>query len=226
MITSHKRLLLLYPTILIYSCTPAGNIAGDYSSSKSPYSFIINNDSTFSYRYKFQVAYEYSQGIWKQLSKNKITLTSYTATRLIPLRVQEGSLQKNSEIDDNILSVDVGIPDSEKTYYQCSIFINDTLFRKTSCDSLQLLTIDQKINSLFFSISADERIPTRFLDTLYSEKILFKSANRRKLNIDFVYQDSLFNYRVFNDEVLNVSGTYLKFYDSLRMHLEKIPKMK
>ena len=106
------------------------------------------------------------------------------------------------------------MPDADKNYYQCMIFINDTLYEKRSFDSIASILITSPVRSIFFKLSTDVRMPTRFMDTLSTDKVIpkFSTANRDKISI--VLSDSLFNYRVFNNEVLRVRRKGLRFYDS------------
>ena len=69
-------LLFIGSIIMIYSCSSVSELSGDYSSSRTPYSFNMSKDSFFVYKYKFGFAYQYSQGIWSEIGKNEIVLNS------------------------------------------------------------------------------------------------------------------------------------------------------
>jgi hypothetical protein len=67
---------------------------------------------------------------------------------------------------------------------------------------------------LFFKLNADERIPARFLDSLITEKYFLKSNGSKNLKVDILYKDSLFNYKVFNGEIIKIKRKGMKFYSS------------
>jgi hypothetical protein len=218
------KLYLVLFTFLLSGCFSNKEIAGVYSSSKSPFSLTLRDDSTFSYRYKFQFAYEYSEGTWSRIGKNKIILNSYIKSRIIPLQVEE-NIFNGDKTDSNILSVDVGMPDKEKSFYQCSVYINYTLYSKKRCDSLSVL-VNKPVSNFLFAINANEVIPNRFIDTLYTEKFSTKKTIGNKLKVRFLYNDSLFNYRVFDNEVVKVSKKGLKFFANQDNGSHFLPKKK
>jgi hypothetical protein len=218
------KLYLVLTALLLLGCFSNKEITGVYSSIKSPFSLTLREDSTFSYRYKFQFAYEYSEGTWSRIGKNKIILNSYTKSRIIPLQVEENFFNEDKS-NSNLLSVDVGMPDKEKSFYRCSVYINDTLYSKKRCDSLSIL-VNKPISNFLFAINADEVIPNRFIDTLYTEKFSTKKTIGNKLKVTFLYNDSLFNYRVFNNEVVKVSKKGLKFFAAQDNKLHFLPKKK
>lgn len=209
---------------LLFSCSSSREVPGEYLSSKSPYSLILNKDSTFSYRYKFEFAYKYSSGTWNKTGKNKIILNSYIKERRLPLKIYESGNNEENKSNVNFLSVNVDISDADKKYYWCEIFINDALYEKINCDSLSSISITPPINSVFFGLTADERIPGRFLDTLYTDKFFPKSNSANKLKADISYIDSLFNYRVFNNEVLKMTRKGLNFYNYQSSEWQSLPK--
>lgn len=212
-------MLLLFS---IYACRSTIQLPGDYSSNNVSYSFILNADSTFIYRYKYQFAYEYSQGTWFEFSRKRVVLNSRVKDRAVPLQVYG---LDNDGIDSvNYFSISVNLSDNDLKYYQCLIFINDTLYGKRSCDSLSSITIASPVRDIYFKISADIRKPTRSLDTLCTVKYFTKSFNANKKQVDIIINDSLFNYRVFDNDILKVTEKGLKFYDSIRAHLISIPK--
>jgi len=205
-------LLLAISLVLIYSCSSIIEVSEDYSSSETPYSFNLGKDSVFDYRYKFEFGYEYSQGIWSKIGNNEIVLNSRVKNRTLQLKVKE-SIAHEAE-QENFFYVNINMPDSDKNYYQCMIFINDTLYGKRSCDSIASILISSPIKNIFFKLSADVRMPTRFMDTLTTDKFSPRLSIGNKTKIDIIFKDSLFNYRVFNDEILKVTRKGLKFRDS------------
>lgn len=186
--------------------------AGNYFSEKSPYSFVVNEDGTFSYRYKLGPAYQHAEGAWIEGAKNKIKLNSSIKSTSIPLEIQERDNDTFARKRLNLFVVDVDMPAKERPYYRCGIFVNDSLLHTQSCDSLNLFEIDRPVTSYFFSLSSDERKPGRFLDTLFSKKEYTKMSTGNLLEVKFVYNDSFFSYRVFNNETLRISRKGLRFF--------------
>jgi hypothetical protein len=219
---SNPRLWALWLMILLGGCSASMNPGGTYSSDRIPHSFHLNADSTYDYRYKFELAYLFSSGTWRKSGKNRIVLSSYTRSKVLPLKVQE--LPAGGSEQDNLFSVSLNMPDADKKYYQCMVLVNDALYKKTSCDSFSDVRVSIPVKSIFFKLSADPRMPARFLDTLSTEKLMPASSMGNKDKIDIVYNDSLFNYRVFNNEEVKVSGKGLKFYDLKRGRWQYIPK--
>ena len=218
-----KMPLVLFISFLV-SCAPELKISGVYSDKKHPVSFIIREDSTFSYRYKFEFAKNYSSGHWTKKGRKSIALKSGLQNKILFLNVQE-----DNYVDaESLMSLNIGItiPEAEKKYYQCSIFINDSFFIEKNFDSIGSIIISKPISSVFFKINADERIPNRFLDTLLTEKYFFKSESKKNLKINILWQDSLFNYKVFNNEVLKLTHHGVKFYSPENKTWVYLPRIK
>lgn len=211
-INQDRMRLFMYSFFLLCSCSSSIKLPGNYSSKNIPYSFTLNPDSTFDYRYKFEFAYEHSQGKWKKAGRNEIVLTSYIQNKSLPLKVQY--LDAHEIGQANFFSVNISMPDTDKNYYQCMIFINDTLYQKRNCDSIDSILITSPVRSIFFKLSTDIRMPTRLLDTLSTDKFIPRSSTANREKISIVLSDSLFNYRVFNKEALRVTRRGLRFYDS------------
>jgi hypothetical protein len=215
---------LISSLILMYGCHSGVELLGDYSSFQSPYTFYLYKDSTFSYRYKFEYAYEYSQGTWSQVGGKMIVLNSQIKNRTLAVEAQ--NLDDNASEIINHFSIDVNLINGNKNHYQCMIFINDTLFTIKTCDSLSSILINSPIKDYFFKLTTDTRMPTRFLDTLSTNKIFTKSSNSNNFKIKINLVDSLFNYRIFNNDILQVTNKGLNFYDSHLNQWQLIPKKK
>lgn len=202
----------IYIIIIIFffsSCLSNKYLPGVYT--KDYATIILKDDSTFSYRYKFEFAYKYSEGVWKTIGKGRVLLNSVIQDSTIHLQIFD-DINKGEQA--NSLKVDVGIPIKERQFYICSLFINDSLYDKLSCDSLIHFVINKPIINYYFSITANENIPTRFIDTIYSEKVIpIKKFGNYEL-IKFQYNDSLFNYRIFSSYPLNVRKRGLFLYEN------------
>jgi len=151
--------------------------------------------------------------------EKKIALTSNLQSKVLPLTVSEYE-------GTNRIDISVSIPDVEKAYYQCSVFINDSLFIKKRCDSVSSIQVGKPISSLFFRLNADERMPSRFLDSLITEKYFLKSSSSKNLKVDILYKDSLFNYKVFSGEILKFTLKGMKFYSSKNDRWIYLPRKK
>lgn len=192
-------------------CTPGRPIAGTYASARSPYSFTLRPDSTYSYRYQFEFAHQYSSGTWRSTGSNTIALNSYISDRTLPLKVQE--MPAGDSEMGNFFSVSTGVTGPGKEHYRCMVFVNDTLYATVRCDTISHVSVGFPVKSIFFRVSADAGMPSIFLDTLSTEKFRPANGMGNKDKIDIVYNDSLFNYRVFNNEEVKLSKKGLTFYD-------------
>ncbi len=195
--------------LLLSGCSSVKQVAGIYSSKKSPVTFILNEDSTYEYRYKMGFDYEYSTGQWwlKQ-EGNQLVLNSDFESKLLPLDIEEVSSGLNNR---NFLSVFIDMPEKEMENYYCFLYINDELHKSIKCKPVDSISIDAEIDNFFWGISADVMIPSRYLDTLYTEKFFPKYSKGNYLKVDIKYVDSLFNYRVFDNEKVRLSQKGISF---------------
>lgn len=217
--TSYNKSLFIVLSSLFISCSSGLKLTGVYYDNKSPVTFTIKDDSTFNYRYKFEFDYKYSDGYWSKRGEKKVALTSNLQSKVLPLTVSEYE-------GINSIDVSINMPDLEKAYYQCSVFVNDSFFIKKRCDSMTSIFIGKPISSLFFRLNADVRMPTRFLDSLITEKYFSKSNGSKSLKVDILYKDSLFNYKVFSGEILKFTRKGMKFYSSENDRWIYLPRKK
>lgn len=212
-----RKCIILF-IVLLEACASSKNVVGTYASNQSPYQFTIKSDSSFTYQYKFQFAYQYSNGKWKNVGKNKIELQSQFKNKAIPITVKEYT---NEHANDSVqLNIESNILSNERKYYQCLIFIDNTFFTQKNCDALSSLIVPTPKRNMYFKLTADARMPARFLDTLTSSTYTLKNKNPYRIDINMSYNDSLFNYKLFNNEVLLINNGKLK-YGTL-----KLPKVK
>jgi len=213
---------LLFFSIVAWGCSSSLELSGDYSSNRSKYQFRLNRDSTFEYSYKFEFAYEHSRGRWNRIGKRRIILNSYAKRKVIPMTVQK--LSGHDIGQASFFSVSMDIPNADKKYYQCMVYVNDMLYEKISCDSIDTILVASPVKSIFFKLSADPRMPTRFLDTLSTEKFITHSNTSSQERLNIILRDSLFNYRIFDNDTLEVTRKGLKFYDPGNGQWQYIPK--
>jgi hypothetical protein len=155
---------------------------------------------------------------------SEVLLNSVYKDRTLPIQAMEYGTQEFGA--SNFLSVEVNIPDEEKPNYRCLIFINDTLCTMKTCDSLSAITIPSSIRSLYFRFSGDEKVPIRMQDTLSTDRYFPNATMGNKMKIRIQLNDSLFNYRVFDNEVYKVTRKGLRYYDPLVNHWEYIARKK
>lgn len=195
-------------------CSPTGKIPGTYSGNSSYMTIILNSDSTFSYRYKFEFSREHAEGRWGLIGNSIVVINSYIKDRAIPIKGDEehnGSLAEGKH-----LTINTDMPKSENGFYTCSVFVNDTFFIKRRCDSIDGLKVPDRTASLFIRIKADERIPGRFLDSLETQKYILKDRRSNQVKLSIENFDSLFNYRIFDNVHVRVSKKGIQFPSSYR----------
>ncbi len=202
-----KPYVLLF--VFLYGCTGSRDVTGVYWSGKDPSKLILNNDSTFSYEYRFQFQYGHATGTWHHAGKNKYILNSFIKNKQLSINVSEAAGDVGST--SNLLSTSIRIPD--QTFYKCGIFVDGALYETRSCDSLSSIVITKPLKSIYFGFSADERMPGRFIDTLYTQTFHPRMEYGNNLNVDIAYVDSFFNYRIFDSEMIHIANKKLIFYD-------------
>ena len=195
--------------IVLAGCASV-KVPGTYRSRDGLYSLALNSDSTFLFNYKFQFDTKRSQGFFKMLDSKTIKLRSSIVDKKMPIEVIE---KPNSDSWNNLLRIGFNLPGNETQYYKCLLLINGVPFVTAHCDSLSLVKIDKTLNDFSIGISADERLPGRFLDTLYTKTFVTKTNNRNDLFVNVQVQDSLFNYRVFDDAIMRISNKRLLLFD-------------
>jgi hypothetical protein len=221
-----KQYLFIF-VVLLYGCSSSLLITGEYASRENSNRFSLNSDSTFTYDYKFGHAYEYSLGSWKRVSKKKIVLNSGVKSTVIPLSVQESGKVEGTLNSANFLSINVSIPNTNREDYRCAIFINDNLFQERRCDSLSSILINSSIHDIYFEIRKrpivlkDLRLS---VDPIITNRFLPKSATGNKLQIGIAFSDSLFSYRIFNNEIFKMTKSGIRFYDPKESKWQYIPK--
>ena len=155
---------------------------------------------------------------------SKVILNSVYKDRTLPIRAMEYGAQEFGA--SNFVSVDINLPDEEKANYLCMIFINDTLCGTKTCDSLASITIPSSIRSIYFRFSGDEKVPARMMDTLSTDRFFPVATMGNKLQIHVLLNDSLFNYRVFDNVLYKVTPKGLRYYDPRDNHWQYIARKK
>jgi len=221
-----KLLTIFCISILLYSCSSNREITGKYSSTNSPYAFQFNKDSTFTYGYLEFHSYEYSTGWWRKINRNHILLNSIIQYTIIPLEIQK--LNSNDEKQPDFLSVEINIKGMNLADYRCLIFINDSLDLVKRCDSISKIKLKKPINSLFFKfIQEPVKITTDLFsyNPLITEKLYPEKIDLYNSKIRIAFNDSLFAYKIFNDELIKVKNNKVKIFNSYKNKWEAIPKV-
>lgn len=217
-----KKVLGIFSICIFFSCSSKFYI-GTYGSPDLPYSFEFKNDGTFYYRYQLFFTGSESNGTWRADGKNKIILDSYIKSRTLLLKEYHGDsiVSPDSTITSYSLSIHANIPKAQQNCYECLIYIDDSLYALKNCDSMSFITVPKKINDLYLRIHSYAKMPGRFYDTLTTVKYYPKIGNQ--INAEVVFNDSIFNYKVFDNVEYYVMRNALKFYDSSSKKWIKIP---
>lgn len=216
----YKLFLYFLLLSLLFSCSKKMNIIGTYWDGKSPETIILDKNNKFEYRYKFGIDYKYSIGNWNKIDDDKILLTSQYLSRTLPILIKQ--TQNNSLISR--ISVQISMPEIQKKDYKCLIFSNDSLLLSPSCDSIKDVEIQNTINSLYFKITPKSMIPLRHNDTLITEKTNLLCMKGSDIKVDILYNDSLFNFKIFKNKYIFINKHGLKFYSSANMRWYNFPK--
>ena len=238
--------------ILICGCSANIKVIGKYTSKSNPDFFQFNADSTFYYRYYAHHVNEYSSGRWAKLKGKKILLNSLIQGIDIPLKINLGtdtinagsSIVLNFEkgldlknykcaifINDTFYSfkgaglmVSTGLTIKE---FEKEVNLADIYFRYTRCDSLSLLRVNSPIRSIFFKIIKYE-INSSYLirKPLQTEEYHSSLGDQHTiLGASISFNDSLFNYRIFNDEKIKIRSNGIFLFNENTNVWWYIPKL-
>lgn len=189
-------------TIYLFSCKSI-NFIGTYASNKSPYQLVINSDNTFTYQYRpHEFSYKFSTGFWKEVKRGMIELQSIFKDRSLILNVIEENIATDNGY--SFFNIQTNIKKEQQKYYECIIYADGEFATSVKCDSLEKVKISLPRQSIVIKITADERLPSRMLDTLSSEKYFIKNSKSNLYTININLKDSFFNYKVFNKEVIKI----------------------
>ncbi len=200
---------IFYVLLFLQSCYTSDFVVGTYSSNKSPHRFTFNADSTFYYQYKGHIWRKYSIGYWKKLDKQHLIIQSAYPNSFLRMKIDEFA---NLNKEKLTVSINVDLPKDERQYYKHILIVNDSIPVIMSGDSSNLV-IYEDVKNFVYKITADVRVPNRFLDTLTSAKYYLKQVNTTSVYIDVSLADSLFGYQVFDQKVIKIRKNEI-IYDS------------
>lgn len=216
-------LSLIY--LLISCVTPKTKIEGLISDIKrsNPNHFYFYQDSTFLYKFHGYTKYKYSHGKWS-VNKNKIIINSELLEKDIPISVLESdNLSKISQIS-------VLINKTNKNDYKCMPFSDTGVLLFDPPKGFYTLNLGSLPNGIYFEVYylPDSISSTRWPnDVLKTEIVLLDQSKDYELTINI--NDSLFNYRVFNNTELRMQGNKIIFFDeeeNTKNKLQIVPKSK
>jgi len=187
----------------------ATNFVGKFSSRISPYRLTFSADSTYKYEYHEGLLYSHSSGRWAIIGKRKIKLRSFYQDLTLPLNGQENISSQPAK--DVALNIQIPIPSDVKNYFRCLIYINHRFFVEKTCDSISSVIVPSPVRSVQIKITTDVRTPALDKDTLVSSEYYPKGDYLKSINLSCTYNESFFNYKIFNGDILNFSNGKLKF---------------
>lgn len=229
---SIKNLSFCWMLIIgLSSCKTSVDVAGVYISKNnlhgygmsSIHKFIFSPDFTFNYFYIVIGDIEKkSSGTWKYMDKNTIVLNSNIQSNEVALSTEiVPSNNKNPMINVKLI-----VPGKDEKEYRCSPYIaiiKDKYYVENFLPdrgnySYEITNHYSNNHEFFFKISKEpsEFIPGRgkieyYLLETEHKKIALNNGDI--VNISVTVPDSLFSYRIFNDETIKFNGNKLIFKD-------------
>jgi hypothetical protein len=246
-----RKIAIIYTAVLFWGCSTSNSVVGKYTSKSNPDSFQFNADSTFDYKYNFSHLREYSSGRWTQLKGKKVVLNSSIQNTKIPLKVNQdvntinkgSNVKLNFETELNLKNYKCVIFINDTLYtlkgtslilptgltlkeFEKEINIADIYFRFTRCDSLLALSLNSPIRSLFLKI-IKYPVNSTYLNrnSIQTEEYFsLLDGQHTSLLVSLSFNDSLFNYRVFNNEKIKIRRNGLLFFNENTNKWWHVPK--
>jgi hypothetical protein len=197
--------------ICLARCTPV-KVPGIYRSKPGWYMLAINSDSTFTYNYGFQFVHEHSYGLFKIVNNRSIMLCSSIRDKRIPMTIK--AIDGDQATADNFIKFKFDFDKDESQYYKCQLNINGEFFESKHCDSLSSIRLEKPLDSFSLGITSDDRVPGRFIDTLYTGVFTTEVRSGNNLSVEVLVYDSLFNYKVFDDELIKASNRKVEVFSN------------
>jgi hypothetical protein len=208
-----KAFILIFSAFLLSAfvgCRPR-KLPSTFISKNGLYRFTLNEDSSFEYNYKYYFKYKSSSGTFKRINAKEMIFNSLIQERILPLKVKE--LYQEQKKGNIIFKINFNLPSNESKYYNCQAFINGTASDYKPCDSLSLFKVSGSVERFSLSIFGSDKIPGRFLDTLFTEVYIRENLISDSLYVDVLFNDSFFNYQVFKGSKIKTSKNNLIFFD-------------
>jgi hypothetical protein len=197
--------------MLLSGCSNGQEIAGTYASADGQYSFVLNADSTFSYRYKSSKATAHSEGRWSRLDKNTLVLNSGLATRSPAMKVDEYVAPNPSAHLANIVQYDVRMNAANRARYYGLLYVDDSLYYKRLCSGLPANIVTASCRKVHFGITPVEEDHQNTGDTLFTKHYELKTPTGNHLTVDIALDESMFHYQVFKNMTVNIKKKGIEF---------------
>lgn len=204
----NKIFYLIIFVASLYGCSNKILYNKIYYAKKNPSVFIFSNDSTFKYEYR-QSCYTESSGTWKQLG-NALYLNSNIQDSLTMSYSKEQNIS-----DTTVLNVIINHPKSSD--YICMPMVNaDLKYFFDMPRGSYSIKVKEPIDSICFSVIKQ---PFELRGTgiygcyepIRTEQIKPNLSKGEKLTVTINIVDSLFGYRVFRNEKLEMKNGKIIF---------------
>lgn len=195
-------ILICTLSILLYGCSSSTFVNGLYSG-HNPHVFIFSENSTFRYEHR-GVWYSESTGTFRK-KNNMIFLNSFEQRTRIPLEYT-----KVENVDNEmIIDVKVNVVGRSEKDYICFPYVNGkSVFIDTEKGSYSFHS-EVSVDSIYFLVAKRPFVlrGTGYkmgYDDIKTEIIYPHLYVGENLNVTINIIDSLFGYKVFNDEKLDI----------------------
>lgn len=204
-------------SILLDSCSNPMIINGIYGGTRTPHVFILSEDSTFKYEYH-AMWYSESSGTW-QKRKNTIYLNSFEQRNKMP--VEYTKIENNNK--KAIINIKVNIADKPEKDYICFPYVNGKSVFINPGKGSYSFDYEFPVDSISFLIAKR----TFFLrgtgykmsyDDIKTETIYPHLSVGESMDVTINLIDSLFGYKVFKDEKLEIKGGKIFFKEKNRKY--------
>ncbi len=192
-------------------------INGIYGGTRTPHVFILSEDSTFKYEYH-AMWYSESSGTW-QKRKNTIYLNSFEQRNKMP--VEYTKIENNNK--KAIINIKVNIADKPEKDYICFPYVNGKSVFINPGKGSYSFDYEFPVDSISFLIAKR----TFFLrgtgykmsyDDIKTETIYPHLSVGESMDVTINLIDSLFGYKVFKDEKLEIKGGKIFFKEKNRKY--------
>lgn len=214
----------IFFSLTLYTCSVSKSVVGKYASNKTSDFIELKNDSSFFYENRSFHLYQYSSGKWSIKDGNEVVLTSEVKNTKLPLSVQV----VDNEGLFNFLSIKIGLNDGRTLAdYRGEIFINDSLFSTKRADSIDHLTINFPIKSIYFRFFKEPDITnTTYIPLpLITEVFNAEKITGKRLLANVVINDKFFYYKSFNNEIAETGKDWIKLYNETNKRWNKVKKV-
>jgi hypothetical protein len=179
----------------------------------NPNNFYFYKNHTFKYEYHALGVYKYSSGRWTYKNKNSILLKSGIQSNIVPVNVK----YSNTDTLAICLDIKLHVKGGEEENYTCEPFIENKKLLTVNIErgSYQLY-LNTPFENFYFKIWETRSFfnsTKPYPDPLNTELISINLNKGNHIKIDINLNDSLYYYRIFNDEELPIVGNYILFDD-------------